>query len=287
MPKTFILDKCDPKKFISYMKIDKGKRIFLEGLDLGNREINLHIDYNEFEIKKTTVPKGYRKYNNPLGNRDNLEYINSNQCGDKIRINKIQLKKFPIVKGYKHYFIQDNFQLPYVVYIKNKEVLIFKKNKNYFFLNNCDFENKKSYTELVLELKDIEKIFVPKNNGEPGNTILVHIKKGKKNKYLYIGGTINEFQIDDEIVEYYSPIHTSGSPDPIAYGKKNIYFLYYNLVSNKDKYEKKIQDLFLDDKKIDEDDKELMSEYLYEVIEDKSLIKKFKYKTIVEKELDI
>jgi hypothetical protein len=55
-----------------------------------------------------------------------------------------------------------------------------------------------------------------------GNTILLMLKPGK---YMFIGGSIFEFETTDVIEKYYSPIGNSNVPYPYAVGQKNTYFL--------------------------------------------------------------
>lgn len=55
-----------------------------------------------------------------------------------------------------------------------------------------------------------------------GNTVLLLQKNGK---YIYIGGGIYEFEIDDVIKNYYSPIGNSNVPYPYAVGTTHTYFL--------------------------------------------------------------
>ena len=277
--KTFIIENCDTKKFITYRKKEYSGYKIIEGLIGKKGYIHLYINYNEFEIKPTKIPSGYKKH----------EFINEEYCGNKKRITNTELNKMKNVigKGYKHYFIHDNWDIPYVVYIKGKEVQVYKRNPEYKFIS-VGIENIKSYTEFVFKKTNVENIFIPKPISEDqktyenykGNTILIHLEKGKKNKYLCIQGIITEFELDDEILAYYSPIIGSDVPEPIAYGIKNIYFMYYHLYSNKEKFEKKFIDNNLEVNKIKETNKELMSEYLYEIIKDKTLLKNFKHKII-------
>jgi len=123
---------------------------------------------------------------------------------------------------------------PFLVAIKDKVAKIFRIGKdiatNNFWTNVFDY----FYTDLIKEYK-FDKIFVPKgydavdihnhklidHKSLRGNSILLKVK----NKYVYIGEEIYEFKINDEIIEYYSPIGNNDVPYPVAFGKENIYFL--------------------------------------------------------------
>ena len=55
-----------------------------------------------------------------------------------------------------------------------------------------------------------------------GNTVLVELDLCK---YLFIGGDIFEFETEDLITEYVSPLGNSNVPYPVAFSNKNVYFL--------------------------------------------------------------
>ena len=58
-----------------------------------------------------------------------------------------------------------------------------------------------------------------------GNSILLKISK---NKYVFIGSEVYEFNTDyDTIIKYYSPVGNNDVPYPFAYGNKNIYFMLH------------------------------------------------------------
>ena len=54
-----------------------------------------------------------------------------------------------------------------------------------------------------------------------GNSILLETK----DNYVYIGTEIYEFNIDDEVINYYSPVGNNDVPYPIAIGNENVYFM--------------------------------------------------------------
>lgn len=60
---------------------------------------------------------------------------------------------------------------------------------------------------------------------EDGNSILVNTSD---NKYVYIGDEIYDFETDDEIIDYYSPIGNSDVPYPFAIGTKYTYLMIHH-----------------------------------------------------------
>ena len=55
-----------------------------------------------------------------------------------------------------------------------------------------------------------------------GNSILVKIMN---KRYVYIGSEIYQFDTNEEILDYVSPVGNNDVPYPIAFGEKNVYFM--------------------------------------------------------------
>jgi len=132
------------------------------------------------------------------------------------------------LKGLKRYYIHDNGGRPFLVYIDNKKkrVYIYKKPKGTY-----DNTDKKYYTVLVREFKDVKKVFIGKDlKWGPrfdGNSILLQLKNGKC--YVSIGWNIYRFKPKDEIIRYYSIVGNSDVAYPVALGTKNVYFMLDNV----------------------------------------------------------
>ena len=141
-------------------------------------------------------------------------------------------------KGYKSYFIYDNYSFPYLVYSKPKgDVYIYEREPDADLSENAQLKDMKVYyTTLVRHIVAPNKVFVGKSPKMPmtefsggigskfdGNTILVH-EKG--NQYIMIDGTgANEFTTDDDVImKYYSPLGNNQVPYQFAKGKKYWYF---------------------------------------------------------------
>lgn len=82
--------------------------------------------------------------------------------------------------------------------------------------------NKCLNPDLVKRYIFIEHIFLGKPRGLPVNTILLKLNL---HKYVYVGPHICEFEIEDEIVEFYSYEDEEQLPHPVAVGNENVYFL--------------------------------------------------------------
>jgi hypothetical protein len=143
-------------------------------------------------------------------------------------------------KGYKKYFIHDNFNRPYLVYIKD-DVYIYKIKKDILKDNTYSKEDKDNisiYTEFIEHIKPT-KIFIGKSpkirmttlsagHGKyfDGNTILLLLNN---NNYALIDGNgIKRFTTNnDKIIKYYSFVGNNDVPYPVAIGEKYYYFWIY------------------------------------------------------------
>ena len=132
------------------------------------------------------------------------------------------------VKG-KHYDIHDNGGRPFRVFVNGNKVSIYKDT------NAGTFNEEANYSELVKELT-VKKVYVGKSTGESaggdhsdskakmftGNSLLLHISG---NRYVYIGSSIYEFQMDDTVDKYFSMVGHSDVPYPVLLGTENVYFM--------------------------------------------------------------
>ena len=192
------------------------------------------IRYNK-KNKKISSKKLFKK---PSKMASKKEILNNNKT-NFTKNNEIYKKIKKEYKGYKTYFIHENGGRPYLVYIKNKNVAIYKLpniNIDYELFNRDDNKNKWMYTELVKKYK-VTTIFIGKSpkirmtefsggHGKEfdGNSILLMLKP---KKYVFIGEIINEFTINDKIEQYYSPVGNNDVPYPMAFSKTNVYFFVY------------------------------------------------------------
>lgn len=180
------------------------------------------LSYNKFDSKPSKPYTGYKK------SKLDLKKIQKDICGNKKTDNDLQHN---IHKGYKTYLIHDNGGRPFAVAIKGNSVRIFKYDKEI-----ADTISPRDYMYNVLVKEYLAgKIFIPKGyeswnvqqgklTNDPlfvGNSILVKLK----DKYVYIGDYIYEFQTTDEIKYYYSPVGNSDVPYPVCIGTENIYFM--------------------------------------------------------------
>ena len=124
-------------------------------------------------------------------------------------------------KSVKTYTILDNGNRPFQVNVNGKTVEIYKGE---------------NYTTLVkkLTVQDVypgellcdPAIMIGRETGcdkeDRGNTVLLHVSG---NKYIYVGSTIYEFTMEDDVEAYYSLVGPNQTPCPVLLGSKNIYLL--------------------------------------------------------------
>ena len=222
------------KKYESGFLIKTIKYDRIIGLEDKKGYIRKFISYNNFEKEYTKIPDGYKK---------NLKKQNINQyCSPIIKLtqnNEIYKEIKKIYSGYKTYFIHFNGGRPYLIYIKNNDVIIYGVDENKIDISlyeDDENKNKWMYINLVGKYK-AKEIFIGKSPLIPmtnfsggygkyfdGNTILLLLNN---NNYLYISNIIEEFSINDKIEQYYSFVGNNDVPYPIAISKKNIYFFRY------------------------------------------------------------
>lgn len=209
------------ENIVKYYKIHKLKSGHKYTTFIFGKEINGKFykwkSYNKFSSKSSPIEEGYKK------GKINKDYVNTYICGNN-KTDKDLDKN--IHKNYKTYLIHDNGSKPFLVAIKNNIAKIFKINKN---IEKKDNPPDYYYNQLIKEYK-FNKIFIPKGYDAidikdykeyQGNSILLETK----DNYVYIGTEIYEFNIDDEVINYYSPVGNNDVPYPIAIGNENVYFM--------------------------------------------------------------
>lgn len=126
---------------------------------------------------------------------------------------------------YDIYFIHDNNGIPFRVAIDElrKRTLVYKyDNEQSYNEQSYESDNSKSSKSVILDTT-FERVFLGGplpdifiTNGdtfEIGNSILIHITG---TKYIFIGMYIYEFESQEPIVEYISPIGNNNTPYPFA-----------------------------------------------------------------------
>lgn len=127
----------------------------------------------------------------------------------------------------KKYQIHDNFARPFEVSVDGNTVSIVKGKYD-------ETKDEYDYNKEVKVYK-IDNIWIGKSSGPPhadhskaqaklfvGNSILLQIAK---KRYVYIGDSIYEFDMEDEVEKYFSLIGRNDVPYPILRGSKNVYFM--------------------------------------------------------------
>jgi hypothetical protein len=167
--------------------------------------------------------------------KDKYNWIVKQVSNGSKRWVKIIKQKF---KNYKSYFIHNNYDKPFLVYINKNNIFIYKKSKN---IDSANYDinsnkNKWMYIDLVKKYNSVTKIFIGKSilnrttkfskgygPSFDGNSILVQLSK---NRYLYIGSEIYEFILtNDTVIYYFSSVGNNDLPYPVIIGNNNIYFM--------------------------------------------------------------
>ncbi|NDB86277.1 MAG: hypothetical protein EB127_26805 [Alphaproteobacteria bacterium] len=134
----------------------------------------------------------------------------------------------------KHYDIHDNGSRPFRVIVSDdgassKKVAIYKD------VNTGTFEETADYSKLVKKLT-VKEVYVGKSTGNAagadhgsreaklfvGNSLLLHVSG---NKYIHVGTSIYEFQMDDKVDKYFSMVGNNDVPYPVLLGTENVYFM--------------------------------------------------------------
>ena len=125
------------------------------------------------------------------------------------------------------YYIHDNGNQPFRVQISGPTVTVFKAKAMGGDLAWA------TYDEQILKVK-AAAVYIGECPEDPairihmyskfdkGNTILLHLGG---NRYMFIGGTIYTFTMEDTVTAYYSAIGPNDVPYPVLVGSENVYFM--------------------------------------------------------------
>jgi len=228
------IDTIEYSQVVKYEKLVNRQTKFIKGVQLRPNYYYEYLSYNNFANKEKKIPNGYTKV-------DISEQYIKEFLFDKTKT--ILKKDSPEYKAIinKHqystsYFTQWNGGCPFVVYINdyNNLVDIYKLPSDKYFGKGEFDRSKNFYVELVASYQPIQifigtsplnKMTVYSGDHGPyfdGNTILLKISEIK---YVFIGTEVYEFETDDNIKIYYSPVGNSAVPYPFAIGEKYIYFM--------------------------------------------------------------
>jgi hypothetical protein len=180
---------------------------------------------------------------------DYLSKPDSNGTYKWIKVNKTRktAKGAKGAKGAKVYFIHSNGARPFRVEVSGKNVEIYHGSPAKLPDGTPDYD-RMEYTDLVKKLT-VKEIYVGQSPCIPaadacgafakGNTLLLHITG---NTYVYVGETIYEFKMDDEVDTYYSLIGNNDSPYPVLLGTKNVYFMLDHQMMPREVFKAKMTD---------------------------------------------
>ena len=117
------------------------------------------------------------------------------------------------------YLIHDNGGQPFKV-VANKDGLVVYKHTD-------DDNDDEIYEDVVLEFGPNEFLgywygFDSSPYEMHGNSILIKVTD---NQYISVGWNIYQFDTDEKIKDYVSPVGNSDVPYPVAYGSEYVYFM--------------------------------------------------------------
>jgi len=190
-------------------------------------------DYNSFSNTLKKIPKDAKKQ------------ITSNQFIKKYFCDPNRKKLKSSNKIYnkishpraKKYFIHDNGDKPFLVYIMKNSAHIYRQpdENSKYFVSSRDYKKEWAFIQKVTSYKTLDTFIgkSPKNSTTDfsgghgkqfdGNSILLRIGK---ERYVSIGCDIYEFSTPgDKILEYWSSVGNNDVPQPVAIGEKNTYFM--------------------------------------------------------------
>lgn len=144
---------------------------------------------------------------------------------------KSYFSKDKLTNRNKNYLIHDNGGRPFKVVINNTGINIY----TYVSDGYVEDESKMKYNNLIYTITnflgywsgyDSSPHNIPKMHR---NSILIQIKE---NEYIYVGSEIYQFETNDIILEYVSPVGNSDVPYPVAYSNEKVYFMLDNKFIN-------------------------------------------------------
>lgn len=237
----------DPERIVRYRKsipCEFGHKILMiTGLQYRDGYVYKNKDFNLFDTEETEIPKDYEK------EEISMEWVKEYICDpSRKRLYKNNDQYKLIQEKHKdsvHYFTLDNYSKPFIVYILDKIVEIFKEPEEGFYTRRDDWEDDDEdkiwmYITLVAEY-NIKDLFLGKSKLNAmtkfsggygpefdGNSILLHIDDGddeEEYKYVYVGNSVKEFTTNAKIVEYVSPVGNNCVPYPYALDTEGNYYL--------------------------------------------------------------
>jgi hypothetical protein len=117
------------------------------------------------------------------------------------------------------YLIHDNGGRPFKVVVNSEGLFC------YTYDDKNEEEKDKKYDILKYKVTKFDGYWTGFDSSPyklHGNSILVKLSD---NKYVYIGSIAYQFETEDKILDYVSPVGNSNVPYPIAYGEDNLYYM--------------------------------------------------------------
>ena len=228
----------DKYKYVSYKKygqwIDGERSVYvLEGLQAMEGYLHEFISYNKFNENEEEIPSDYKASGVSESNIKAYRYDFS-----KERLNKDN-DEYKVISanniGSDKYYVHDNGGRPFLVYISENSVSIYKRNTDKFYVDPEDFDYKYKthfnndwmYIELVGEYNPV-RVFIGDDKSKDwgkGNSSLLQLSDYE---YIFIGLEIINFNTNSKIVEFVSPIGNSDVPYPYAIDEEGKHYVFWS-----------------------------------------------------------
>jgi hypothetical protein len=178
------------------------------------------IEFNHFQDNHVKIPKNFKRIRAPK-----RSFILKAVADPR----KHRLRKTTFTPYFPEWYaVEDNGSTPYIVYINNKNVYIYRVPKNSYVMNK-DWSTNSSdnlcyFTEIVFEFHNVKDTMIGIDYVEKrdGNSILLRLDS---KKYLYIGDCMYTFTSDEKIHSYFSNLGNSSVPYPIGISDSYVYFM--------------------------------------------------------------
>jgi hypothetical protein len=207
---------------------------YIQGLQENDGYLYKHIGFNIFNDNESKIPEGYNQVE-----LDNKMIKDLWYNPRKLKLESDNEQYIEISKLYEncnYYYIHDNGRRPFLVYVSDENVNIYKRSEEYYISE--DNSKPWMYIDFIGTY-----VYINKFIGESPKTLLTEFSGGygekflgnsiliqtSNNEYMYIGEQIYSFNTDSPIIKYVSEVGNSDVPYPYAIDQSGKYYL---MISN-------------------------------------------------------
>jgi len=218
------------------VKGDHGGSTFLKGIKSQQPGyMHKHRGLNWFEEAQTRIPNDARPRQSPKASCDWIARFFYNPA---IRRLVADAAAMPARASGKAYRIEDNGGMPFVCYVRDDAVSVFRvPTDGHIDVRDCQEEWQRQlehqrlfYTEEVCTFYNPITTLIGVDESDcnaHGNSILVHVSG---QTYAYIGLEIYSFDSPDPVALYYSIMGNSSVPYPVAVTQRSVIFMLDRVV---------------------------------------------------------